>query len=359
MKIKNKLLIGFGALFLVVVFFGIVAIYYIDDISEYSKVTLKNNYETLTFTRTMRAVLDENDLPLSAKAIETFDTALKKQENNITEPGEKEATANLRKSFGQLTDASQSLDKTQQTERTIRGLLKKIDGLNMDAVVQKNNQMHTTVSNATLYLGGIVFVTFLILFVFIINFPAFILHPLNQFIEGVHQVNQKNYEVRMELKSNDEFALLAVEFNKMTSRLSDAENANLTKIFAVENQVKIIIEQTPGIVIGVSEKDELLFANTEAKKVLKLGENHLTGHSIKELMKHNSLLKSIIEHKENNAEMKMPVEGKMLAFQLKKFEIVVPNLRPGLTYTMQYASFPAGMIYILNPVAVHDDAKNV
>jgi NtrC-family two-component system sensor histidine kinase KinB len=82
MKIKTKLLLGFGLLFLVVVFFGIVAIYYIDAISENSKKTVKNNYETLTFTRDMRSVLDENDLPLSATAILDFNSALVKQEHD-------------------------------------------------------------------------------------------------------------------------------------------------------------------------------------------------------------------------------------------------------------------------------------
>jgi NtrC-family two-component system sensor histidine kinase KinB len=89
MKIKKKLFLGFGLLFIVVLFFGAVSIYYIEVISETAKVTLKNNYETLTFTREMRSVLDETDLPLTLPAAEAFDKALKKQENNITEPGEK------------------------------------------------------------------------------------------------------------------------------------------------------------------------------------------------------------------------------------------------------------------------------
>jgi len=81
MKIRKKLFLGFGLLFIVVLFFGAVSIYYVEEISETAKVTLKNNYETLTFTRAMRSVLDENDLPLTSQAAATFDNALKKQEN--------------------------------------------------------------------------------------------------------------------------------------------------------------------------------------------------------------------------------------------------------------------------------------
>ena len=71
-------------MFVAVLIFGVVSVYYIKVISETSNVTLKNNYETLLFTQEMRSVLDENDLPLTSRESETFEEALKKQENNIT-----------------------------------------------------------------------------------------------------------------------------------------------------------------------------------------------------------------------------------------------------------------------------------
>jgi len=351
MKIKNKLLIGFGLLFLVVVFFGIVAIYYIEDISEYSKVTVKNNYETLTFTRAMRSVLDENELPLSNKAAGDFENALTKQEHNITEPGEKKATADLRLAFNQLVDPSQSIDKKRLSEKTARLQLSSIEGLNMKAIVDKNNHIHTTVSDATLYLSGIVFVTFLILFVFIVNFPGFILNPLNQFIDGVHEINQKNYDVRMDLQTNDEFALLCSEFNTMASRLNERENQNLTRILSAENQVKIIIEESPDVIIGVDEQQEIIFANKAARKILKLGDGQVNGKPVKELAKNNSQLRNIIEYKGTGGKFNIPVDGKMTDFKLKRVEIVVPNLRSGEAYTLQFSGFPAGMIYILKASA--------
>src|ERR1700753_2121855 len=149
MKIKTKLLLGFGALFAVVVVFGIVSVYYIDDISQYSNATLKNNYATLTYTREMRSVLDDNDLPLSATAVAAFDNSLKKQEHNITEPGEKEATAQVRSAFADLTNAAASPTQKQQDMQTIRQRLNGIEGLNMTAIIQNKGTVSKTVSNAT------------------------------------------------------------------------------------------------------------------------------------------------------------------------------------------------------------------
>ena len=59
MKIKNKLRLGFGFLFVVVFFFGGLSIFYIHDISDNAKVILKNNYESLSFAREMRTILDD------------------------------------------------------------------------------------------------------------------------------------------------------------------------------------------------------------------------------------------------------------------------------------------------------------
>jgi NtrC-family two-component system sensor histidine kinase KinB len=350
MKIKTKLLLGFGLLFLVVVFFGIVSIYYIEDISEYSKTTVKNNYETLTFTRDMRAVLDENDLPLSATGTAAFDNALKKQENNITEPGEKEATAGVRTAFAQITDPNSNITSKQQAERTARLQLKTIEGLNMKAIVQKNNSIHDTVSKATFYLGGIVFVTFLILFVFIINFPGFILNPLNQFIDGVHEIGQKNYDARLEFKTGDEFAALAIEFNQMAANLSDMENKSLTKIISGENQVKILMEETPDAVIALNEKQEILFINSVARGILKMDDKPVNGQPIHDVVKSSNLLNAILDSKDGEHGVRLSLDGKASKYQVKKFEIVVPNLKPKPFDTLQFSGYTAGMIYVLKNI---------
>ena len=357
MKIKNKLLIGFGILFLVVVFFGIVAVYYIENISEFSKVTVKNNYETLTFTRLMRSVLDENDLPLPLNAAKTFENALKKQENNITEPGEKQATADLRNSYTLLTASPGSVTDKLKAEKNIRFELKTIDGLNMKAIVAKNNYIHETVSNATLYLGAIVFVTFLILFIFIVNFPGFILNPLNEFIEGVREVNRKHYNTRLEFKTNDEFAELAVEFNELASNLEKRENDSLKMMLSAENQVKILSNEIADAIVAVNENQEVIFVNNIAKKVLETGEMPVRGRRVKDIVKSNELLKAIAEKDMIKSVLSMPVNGKAHQFQLKKFEIVIPNLKSQPPGTLQFSGFPAGMIYILKDLGVKETEK--
>src|SRR3569623_1792720 len=102
MKLKHKIRVGFGLIFITNLLAGSLSIYYIERLSEGAKVVLKNNYETLTYARDMRTVLDDNTLPLSGAAKTAFDQSLVKQEHNVTEKGEDVVTASLRKDFNQL-----------------------------------------------------------------------------------------------------------------------------------------------------------------------------------------------------------------------------------------------------------------
>jgi NtrC-family two-component system sensor histidine kinase KinB len=96
MKIKYKIRLGFSLIFISILFAGALSVFFLNRLSESSKVILKNNYETLSFAREMRTVLDENNLPLSDAAKSAFDQQLVKQEHNVTEKGEGAATSALR-----------------------------------------------------------------------------------------------------------------------------------------------------------------------------------------------------------------------------------------------------------------------
>src|ERR1700761_2968185 len=128
MKIKNKLRLGFGFLFIVVLFFGGLSIFYINEISNNAKVILKDNYESLNYSSEMRAILDNNDLPLNASAIGAFNGQLVKEEHNITEVGEGDATKDLRTKFTQLQNSDAV--SAQRLLRDMRKDLQKIELVN-------------------------------------------------------------------------------------------------------------------------------------------------------------------------------------------------------------------------------------
>ena len=235
MKVKNKLRLGFGFLFIVVLFFGAVSLFYINQIANSAKVILKDNYESLNYSREMRTLLDEQDLPLNAASASSFNKQLVLEEHNITEPGEFEATANVRKAFT-LLQSDKAVD-LKQTEKNIRKYLRDIEVVNMRAIVIKNEKAHKNVQDAVVFLGLAGAFTFLVLFSFSVNFPGIISNPLNALLDGIREISQKNYGQRIHFDKSDEFAEVANAFNDMASKLNEWENSNLSKIMSEKSRI--------------------------------------------------------------------------------------------------------------------------
>jgi PAS domain S-box-containing protein len=361
MKVKNKLRLGFGFLFVVVLFFGLISLFYINEISNSAKVILKDNYETLNFTKEMRTVLDEHNLPLDREAAKYFNTQLVKEEHNITEPGELEAVKSLREAFIQIQSPTATPALLKQSERETRKYLRMIDMLNMHAIVVKNDKAHTSVKNASLFLGLAGTFTFLILFSFSINFPGIISNPLNSLLDGIKEIAKKNYNQRIQFDKNNEFAEVANAFNDMASRLNEWENSNLSKIMSEKLRIETIIEQMHDAIIGINEKQEILFINTAAKNILGLKEDQQQGQSVDRVIKDNDLFKSIIAGEKNDRHFKIFADGKDSHFQLETSEISVPNLSTDQEQTIVKAQKSAGKVYILRNITEfkeRDEAKS-
>ncbi len=359
MKIKTKLRLGFGFLFVVVLFFGAVSLFYIHEISESAKVILKNNYETLNFTAGMRTILDENKLPLSSAAKNDFQNQLLRQEHNITEKGEAVATQGLRQSFIKITTSSASSKQLDMAQHEARSYLRKIERLNMTAIEKKNDRAQASVKSATLFLGLFGTMTFLILFSFSVNFPGFIANPLRALIDGIREISRKNYDQRLNFSETDEFAGVAAAFNDMTRRLKEWENSNLATVMSEKQRIETIIEQMQDAIIGLNEKGEIIFINTVAENVLNLNEEKTVGQLVEKFTASNDLFKSII----NNASLKsikVALNGKESYFQSENREIMIPNVNPNPEDVLDYGRKSVGRVYVLKNITEfkeRDEAK--
>jgi NtrC-family two-component system sensor histidine kinase KinB len=358
MKVKNKLRFGFGFLFIVVLFFGIVSLFYINQISNSAKVILKDNYKSLSIAREMRTVLDENALPFNAEALRSFNDLLFKETNNITEPGEQQAVQGLQAAFNKLQQKGDIL-ALQQAEKEARRYLRKIETINMQAIVHKNEKANTSVDEATLFLGLTGTFTFLVLFSFSVNFPSIISKPLNALLEGIREISQKNYEKRLHFEQNDEFAEVANAFNLMATKLNDWENSNLATVISEKRRIETIIDQMQDAIIGINEKQEILFMNDAARKTLNITDDKIIGKNADQLVKSNDLFRSILKDEATIKPFKIVLDSRESFFQLQRSDIVVPDVDKS-EGALQLASRSAGKVYILKNITEfkeRDEAK--
>lgn len=360
MKIKTKLRLGFGFLFVVVLLFGSISLYYMNQISVSAKVILKDNYETLSYTRDMRSILDQNDLPLPAEMIAKFTGKMQLEERNVTERGEGQAVEALKTAFKVMTDKGIPADQQKLALAGVRAQLTHIDRLNMDAIVRKNEAAQAAVEKASLYLITAASFCFLVLFSFIVNFPGFVANPLKEFAEAIQEIGRKNYKQRLQFDGTDEFSELAKSFNEMVAQLNKWENSNLAKIQSEKLRIEAIIEQMQDAIIGVNEKQEVLFMNKVAAQIMNLDENQVVGANVKELMKKNDLLTRILNNEGNLQPIKIYADDKESYFQLQKREIVVPTFDEMDASVIMQTGRTAGMVYILTNITQFkelDEAK--
>jgi NtrC-family two-component system sensor histidine kinase KinB len=360
MKIKTKLRLGFGFLFVVVLLFGSISLYYMNRISVSAKVILKDNYESLSYTRDMRAILDQNVLPLNKEMQGRFAAILDREKRNVTEKGEEGAVALLGNAFEVLNNTQTIMAARNVALAGLRKQLGIIDQLNMDAIVRKNAAAQNAVEKAGLYLITAASFCFLVLFSFIVNFPGFVANPLREFSEAIKEIGRKNYKQRLHFDGTDEFAELAIAFNEMVAQLNIWENSNLAKLQSEKLRIEAIIEQMQDAIIGVNEKQEVLFMNQVAVQILNLNEGQVAGQDVRTLMKKNDLLTRIINNEGNAQPIKIYADHKESYFQLEKREIVVPIFGDQDTQVIRQTGKTAGTVYVLNNITQFkelDEAK--
>lgn len=361
MKIKTKLRLGFGFLFIIIMAFGAMGIYYVNRISESSKVILKDNYETLRYTRAMEEILNENNLPLDGKALAAFKDNLLAEAGNITEEGEKEEVRYLITAAEKMNAQNISPAEREKVLKSVRNHLLNIEELNMQAIVRKNNAAQESVSKATAYLGLVGSFTFLILFTFVVNFPGYVANPLREFSEGIREITRRNYQQRLYFKTNDEFAELASSFNEMAERLNEWETSNVAKLKSEKLRIEAIIENMLDPIIGLNEKQEVLFINKAAEDILNINEEQITGQDATKIALENDLLRTILQKNADSKPFKIFANSKESYFRLECREIEVPAAAmPESEKAYQVSSVSAGRVYILRNITEfkeQDEAK--
>lgn len=359
MKIKTKLRLGFGFLFIIVLSFGLIALFFLNELSSKSKVILKDNYKSLKYVAAMRNVIDQNRLPLSSTQLAVFKENLQNEGLNITESGEKVAFQKLEAAFN-ILNSPESLTIKENSIKNLRVALQNIEQINMKAIYDKNELANETSSRANLYIMIAATLSFIILFTFIVNFPGFVANPLAEFSAAIKQISRKNYKQRLHFENEDEFTELANSFNGMVVKLNEWENSNLSKIKSEKSRIEAIIAQMQDAIIGLNEKGEVLFLNHLAAKLISLDEDKVIGQNVAELMQKNELLKRIIKPDTNDNTLKIYTDDKESYFLLENREIIIPNYEEQDDSTLISSSKSAGSVYTLKNITQFkelDEAK--
>jgi PAS domain S-box-containing protein len=308
MHLKTKLSLGLIFLFIIILLFGILGIASINKLSNDASQILQNNHESVVYCSNMLKVLDSVSIKIDKE--KQFENSLAKQEGNITEIGEREATQELRHEFDQWK--LNFKDPTYYPN--IRTSIIKILDINEMAIQRRYSFAQRTAENAKFWLT-VIFTGFtLIALSFIYNLPGIIFNPLKKLSEGIREVANKNYSKRIYLERQDEFGDLAKSFNDMATHLDEYENSNLSKIKFEKKRIETIINQMHDAIIGLDENRNILFINPVAEKLLAINEASIIGKFVPDIALNNDLMRTLLKEENEITELKIYSDGKLNYF---------------------------------------------
>ncbi|MFH0757662.1 MAG: ATP-binding protein [Bacteroidota bacterium] len=320
-SLKNKLFLGFGFLFLMIILIWIVGSYFIYNLSDRSAAMLSENYQTVESTKFLIQAIDEIknqqvkfffddrkqfDDSSFTQSQKTFDEHLRAVRNNITEEGEKSIIDQLeinylqyKKSFeqvrtGDINDLAFYFHELVPEYSVTRNLIIELWDMNMVAISFKNSLLKNTAHKAFVYISIIGTVCFLISAFFLFRYPRNIANPIGELIRGITEIANRNYSKRLSFQSNDELGELAKAFNTMAAKLDEFEHSNLSELLFEKKRIDTIINNMNDAIIGLNEKKVIIFSNANACKILGLDENILIGKYAPDIAVKNPIFQTVV-----------------------------------------------------------------
>lgn len=326
MKIKTKLNIGVGLLFVMIVVLSVLSVWNITKLKKDTNNILVANYNTLEYSRNMLLALEEiNSDPL---AFEVFEKHLEKQKKNVTEPGEKETTEKIITHFASL----KSNPENTSLQSSIRKDLTELMQLNMSAIQHKSSVADDTAQDAITVISVVGMICFLLAFILMVNLPSNIADPVRQLTASIRQIANQNYKERVHFEGNSEFSELANSFNTMAEKLQEYSESRLDKILKGKKRIETLIDNMRDPVIGIDEHKRVLFVNNEALSITGLQKESFVGQLIQDVAVNNDLVRNIIKDliypDENNdlESMKIFANGKESYFEKNIIDInIIPT----------------------------------
>jgi signal transduction histidine kinase len=324
MSIKNNLRAGIGFLFLIALLSSSLAAYYISQLSNDSKAILKDNYDSLVFTKNINQVLDIPGTPGKGQ-LNIIESNIIKEENNITEPGEKQMADNLYNDFKSFRNSLNNLpvlaDLRFKMKKSVYGIMQ----VNMQAIEHRNKTANNTADNAIIIVVFIDSFCIIIALLFLIRFPGYVTKPINELTEGIKEIANKNYDKRLLFTSKNEFWSLAEAFNQMAAKLFAYENSSLAKIRFEKLRVETIVKNVTDGIIGFDESSMITFVNPIAVQLLGIEEKDIIGCTAQQAAADNALFFKLINEFEHFDDLKLSLDGKESYFTKELFEIYTPD----------------------------------
>jgi hypothetical protein len=259
MVLKTKLSIGLGFLFAIIFALAFFCSYYVGKLSEEADSILKNNYDSIVYSKNMLSALDDTRTSISntifnpsdskklsdyysqlfeASRID-FEKNLKAENNNITEIHEKDYVDTLNRDYAvymnlctkiknDLGTTSMYFNEVLPCYEKLKQSINSINDLNMEAVVRKSLITKQQSANVKTYMSVTATLCIMLAFGYFWYFPFYISSTISYLSKRITELLRKA-GIASDIKTNDEAYIILQSINLLEKKLGldDSEKDSL------------------------------------------------------------------------------------------------------------------------------------
>lgn len=299
MTLRAKLLGAQGVLAVALALVGVISIGSVRTLGHATDEILKDNYRSVLAAQRMKEAAERLDSAAlfrvagrperadaqAAPHRTTFEAELAVQEGNVTEPGEAEATAQLRQAWDAYRDAFGRFERLAERQalaatyfdglepgfQRVKAAAQEVLDLNQDAMVRRSERAR---AQARRLIGLVIAATLAGLLagsLLASGLTTRIVRPVTVLALAAQRIAKGDLAARARVAGQDEIAALASEFNAMADRLAEYRQSSLGELLQAQQAAQATIDGLPDPVLILDVGGRLQNVNGAAEALLRLG----------------------------------------------------------------------------------------
>jgi NtrC-family two-component system sensor histidine kinase KinB len=298
MTLRGRLLAAQGILALALLAVGVVAVTSLRTLGRSADTILQDNYRSVLAAQRIKDAAERLDSAAlfrvagrvdraeeqARTSLRTLEEELAVQEGNITEAGEREATARLRLAWREYQVAFARLEGLRDRESlsrayfddmeprfvAVKAAAQQILDINQDAMVGKAERARRQATSLVLVVVvataiGVLAGTLLSSWV-----TTRIVRPVSVVAQAAQRIATGDLAARARVKGRDEIAALAAEFNAMADKLAEYRRSSLGELLQAQQAAQAAIDGLPDPVLVLDVGGQVQNLNQAAEAMLRL-----------------------------------------------------------------------------------------
>lgn len=306
MNLKTKITLGFLAMLLLVLSIGGYAYYSLRQLDRSARAGLKANLYSVDLGLRMLRQLDQLARHPLADTTGTaaFVAALREEDRNVTEPGERLAVDELWKLTEQLQRRQQQALLAPSTQSaTAAGaeepfklgeLTYRMMALNTDALNRKTEAANQRADQANRNLLVFISLAALLALALVGSVPEAAVQPLRKLTAALDHATERDFSASIPQESHDEFGQVARAFNRMLGQLREYRTSTAADLITERNRAASIVNTLDEGLLMLDENRHILLANPVMCELLGLPAEKLVGRPAATVRLENDLFQAML-----------------------------------------------------------------